>query len=255
MKSYFSIEQALKDVSIDIGKLSAEIEARAKASMQALAAQTHGLILEKTNKLRSTRDLYIQNLVMTNEGHNIWIVGLKSEAGWIEDGQKSGYMHDRLLNGGKPAKVSKEGNKYKSIPFKHSGPGSKMSKTQLSIATYAKNELKRQGLDKPIIMNGKPVIGKVATIRTLAGADQPTNKFGNPILAGMTVYQRKGGGGKMTKDIFTYRTISEKTKGDGSWFHPGTDGLKAFEEVEKQVEEMWSKIVEDIVKNVKIQNG
>lgn len=251
-KYVYSVEQALEELNIDIGNLTKQIEEKAKAQLQVLALQVHGKIIEKTQKLRSTRNLYIENLIVTNEGDNIWIVGLKKEAGWIEEGTPQGELIDNIVNNGKPAKINLKGQKYKIIPFSHSKKRSDMSLAQIQIANYAKAELKRRGLDKPIMLDGKPKLGKVATIKSLPGKDQPVGKFNQPLLAGMTIYQRMGARGKIHKDIMTYRVISEAQKGSGLWFSKGYKGLHAFDEVEKEMDEIWSKMMDDLLNTIKI---
>jgi hypothetical protein len=253
VKYVYSVEEALKESQIDLASIADQIEAQAKAELQGLALQVHGMIIEKTAKLKTTRNLYIENLEMTNDGDNIWIVGLKQPAAFIENGQDSGEMIDRIVNGGKPAKVNKKGQKYKIIPFSHSKKSSEMSLAAIQIARYAKAEVKRRGLDKTVMIDGKPKIGKVASIKKLEGKDQPVGKFNQPLLAGMTIYQRMGKKGKVHQDIMTYRVISESQKGSGLWFSKGYKGLHAFEEVEKEVSKLWDEIINNLMSNIKLE--
>lgn len=252
-KYVYSVEEALRESNIDLASIANDIEVQAKAELQQLALQVHGMIIEKTQSLRSTRNLYIENLEVTNDGDNIWMVGLKQPASWVENGTEAGEMIDRIVNGGKPAKVNKKGQKYKIIPFSHSKKPSEMSLAAQQISRYAKAEAKRQGYGKPILVDGKPKLGKVGTIKTLSGKDQPVGKFNQPLLAGMTIYQRLGKKGKVHQDIMTYRVISESQKGSGLWFSKGWKGLHAFEEVEKEVSRLWDQIMENLVKNIKME--
>lgn len=258
MAKEFDLEKQLRELGIEIGQISKEIENRAKQSMGLLQQQIYGKIIEKAqSKLRSTRSTYIANLGMLNETDNLWVVYLKKEAAWIEDGLKAGDMRPDIIHSGKQPKISKEGHAYKVIPFQHNKNPQTVSRSQMQIQNIVKKELKSRGLDKPILVDGRPKLGRAASL-DLVGKGMPTSKFNVPLLKGLTIYQReeklKNGKSKLKRDVMTFRVISDKTKGDGSWERPHMEGAKLFEEVEKEVEQMWDQIFKDIVDNIKIEN-
>lgn len=249
MAKDYILEASLKEMGYDLQNLTEQIQGQAKKSLQAISVQTHAMAVEMANdRLKSTREMYIKSLVL--EGNEeYFVVGLKREAGWIEDGYAANTLKDRVLNNGKPAKTMKDGTKYKIIPFQHNKPASKSSRAEIQIANYAKQELKRLKLDKIVTgANGKPIIGKVATVN-LTGGDAPQTKAGKPILAGLNLYQRaiKNKRGEITKvkrEVMTFRVMSEKSEG---WDNKAWSGAQIFRDLEHKVEYIWSKMVDDIL--------
>jgi len=258
----YSIEETLKSLEKDIKDLTDDMKAKAKQQVQILAAQAHALILAKAQaKLSSTRKIYTDALglqkIASSGDNEIWAVTLDKSAKWIEDPMPNHSMLDYLLKSPK-AKMGKNG-KYIVIPFEHSKPANEQSETQSKIAKYAKNVLKEQGLDKVITRDGKPILGKVATVK-VNGEDQPRGRFNQPLLSGLTIYQRemknkhgetmkdKAGNARIKKDTFTFRVASESQRGSGLWEKKSTPGLRAFEETERQLDVIWEQMVKDLVK-------
>ena len=59
-------------------------------------------------------------------------------------------------------------------------------------------------------------------------------------LQGVSVYQNKNPKtGKVERNIMTFRVISEKSKEEGKWNHPGRKGEKILDETFKWVEKAW----------------
>lgn len=251
----YVLETALKELQTDIKTLTQEIENRAVQAMSLLQQQVYGKIVEKAQEqLKSRRPIYLANLGMINESDRIWVVYLKKDAAWIEDGIKPHEMIDNLTSGPK-ARTAKDGSRYNIIPFKHNKPANLISSAQLQIQNIVKAELKKRGLDKPIKVGDKIVSGKAAVLkRELTGPNFPMSRTGTPILANLIIYQRMittaQGKQKLQRDIMTFRVASTKQKGSGKWMHPGLEGANLFKQVEKDVDEMWSQMVKDIVKNV-----
>jgi hypothetical protein len=194
---------------------------------------------------------------MDSDENNLWVVYLKSEAKWLEEGMPQGERIDMILNGGKPAKVSAKGHRYKTIPFSHGGKPKSRSSAQQKIANYAQKEIKARGLDKVIKLNGKPVIGRAATLN-LTGPGAPTSKFNKPLLAGLTIYQKelkmKNGKTKIKRDVMTFRTISSSQKGSGLWYWKEMKGVNLFDEVIKKIDPIFDQFFNDIVGQVKIES-
>lgn len=253
------MEEALREIGQDINRLSQEATAKAKQAIQKLALTAHARITQEAqDKLKSTREKYLSALKIQNlessADQEIWSVTLDKSAGWIEDGYPSGEMIDRILKGGKPAKRSKKGFEYKVIPFDHSKKApSRTSAAQQRLANYVKTELKKQNLDGIIKdpTTGLPKIGKVASVK-ITDKNQPVGRFNRKLLDGLTIYQREiktsTGKVKIKKDIMTFRTISSSQKGSGMWETKGFKGLKAFEKVEKEIDQIWDQMVKDLVK-------
>ncbi len=256
MKSY-TIEEAFKEIGVDIKNLSDAIIQKAKLQVQALALQTHSMIVEEAQRtLKSTRKTYLDNLVINKleetADQSIWVVGLKKEAEWIENGYPRGSMLERILNHGKAPKKAKDGSSYKIIPFMHSKAPSDMSAVQNRIAQYAKDEIKKQGLDKIVKdQSGNPMIGKVASVK-ITGNNQPIGRFNQPLLAGLTIYQReqktKSGKSKIVRDVMTFRVLSSKHAGTGLWETKGYKGLKAFDTAQQNIDRILNDMIKDLLK-------
>ena len=254
----YDLEEQLKALGVEIDQLTKEIENRAKQGMRLLQQQIYGKIVEKVQeKLKSTRHIYLANLGMLNETDNLYVVYLKKEAAWIEDGIEPHEMIDNLTRGPK-SKQAQDGSRYNIIPFKHNKTPQHTSRAQMQIQRVVKQELKKRGLDKPIMVDGRPQLGRVVTLKTeLASKGMPVNKFDKPILAGLTIYQKAvkttTGKTKIQRDVMTFRVVSTKQKGSGMWYHPGLSAANFFQEVEKEVDVMWNEMLKDIVSNVKVQ--
>lgn len=246
-------EDSIQALGIDLQSLTAAFQEKAKVALQMAAAQAHGFIVQEVqSKLKGSRKLYLSNLVGPFEkGDNVWVVALKSGAKMIEDGFAP-YDMIPVLTKGPKSKVSKEGYRYNVIPFSHSGKSSSdMSHQQAQLAAVVKTELKKRGLDRIIKdEHGKPLSGKVATVH-IGGA--PWSRHNTPLLSGLSIYQKvttndETGKTSVRRDIMTFRTVSEKQAGTGKWFNKGYSGIHVFDKVEKQVDEAWNKMINDLIK-------
>jgi len=247
----YDLEEQLKEFGFSIAQLTDEITARAKLAMGILQLKIHAKIVEKAQeKLKSTRDIYIANLGMMNETDNLYVVYLKKEAAWIEDGIKPHEMIDDLTSGPKAKHNTKDGSRYAIIPFQHNKPPTQTSRAQMQIQNVVNDELKKRGLDKTIKIGKKAVLGKAASINVTDFASSVISR--RSLLAGLTIYQKKVGK-KVMRDVMTFRVVSTKQKGSGMWFHPGSKGVNLFAEVEKEVDQMWDQLFKDVVGQVKIE--
>jgi hypothetical protein len=61
------------------------------------------------------------------------------------------------------------------------------------------------------------------------------------LFDGLAVYQRQTLKG-VTRDAMTFRVVSDKSP-DGSWNHPGMDGVKIFDEAARWAEDQWERVV------------
>ena len=261
----YSLEEALASIDKDINSFTGEVERKAKQEVQALAAQAHAMITEKAqSRLRSTRKIYTDNLdiqKIQSDSHNeIWSVVLYKPAKWIEEGQPPHEMIDQLLgsqsmvkkgsNTGKPWVKHGKNGRYAAVPFEHSKPASQMSLAQNKLANYVKRELANRGLDKMITKDGKPVLGKAATVN-LNGPNAPIRKNNKQVLAGINIYQReiktKTGKSMIKRDVVSFRMVSDSQKGTGDWQHHGRAPASFFEETSKELDVIWEKLVQKIV--------
>lgn len=237
----------------DLESLGVAFREKAKAAVQVAAAQAHGFIIEhvQSDLHGGSREIYLQNLVGPVEaGDGIWMVALRKGAEFIEDDVPPHSMLHDLTHGPK-SKINKKGQRYNVIPFGYKSKSSN-SPTQASIVNYVKSELKNRGLDKIIKdSQGNPRTGKVATVN-LTSPGAPWSRHNTPLLSGLTVYQRliqnqKTGKTSVKRDVMTFRTASESQEGTGKWFNKGRTGVHIFDKVEKQVDEAWNKIMNELI--------
>lgn len=245
------ISEVLKGVSEE-RNLTGE---RVIAAVQGLAAQTHAFILDKAQTgLRSRREAYVKALYFEPIEDNMWIVGLRPEALWIEDGKQPGSMVDDLLHqsgpNSSPAKRARDGSLYRVIPMDQAGPPSTTPSSKQSLAAAVRSELRKHKIPLKKIETGPDGRPKMGLLHSL-DIESPKSKSGIPLLQGVRVYQRmveKTIRGKKTRkpqrDIVTFRVVSSKHKESGLWFHPGLAAKNYFDEAYEWAMKEWETSIE-----------
>lgn len=162
-----------------------------------------------------------------------WDITVKNGESFVCNGiviHNSGSMLDDLLRDG--AKTSKDGNRYKAIPFEHSKAPSQMNDKAKKYVSHIKAELKQRGLPYKKLelgSDGSPRIGKLHQFNIKS--TYPSAKAKNPALHGLTIYQHKDEKtGKVRRDIMTFRIASDKHRAEGLWFHPGIEPKKFLDQ-------------------------
>jgi len=236
--------------------------------------------------------MYLDALVNpTQVGPNIWVITLDASANWIEDGMKPFWMGDTLLKG-PGVKTSKDGSRYRVIPFGHSGAPSSKTPAQASLQDTLKEEFKKRKIpwskmernddgsvktglvhkfdikDKPIrpeASAGKPGWGKGDPGEVMKG---PEATGGIPLLQGVRVYQKQlfgpdgkparnnKGEMKFSKQVMTFRVISDKHRGKGVWDHPGLEGMMFFKSAAQWADEQWgNKILPEVINSLGLKGS
>jgi hypothetical protein len=221
----------------EMGEFKNEVKAALDEAVKSLAAMTHAHVVETANKeLSSTRKKFLDNLGFEEISSGIWVVSVDEPALFIEDGRKAGPMHEDLLKNG--AKVSKDGHRYRAIPFEHSKPDSQMSGFAQGMKAKIRSELKKAGVPfKKIEYNadGSPRLG--ALHRFNFSSPEPSQKASHPALSGVTIYQTKTPSGGVRRDILTFRVISEKRM--DKWHHPGLQPKDFLGRALQWAEQTW----------------
>jgi hypothetical protein len=255
-------------LSLD-GSVRAAAEKAMATAAQSLAAATHGHIVEQVQqKLHSTRQKYLDHLNFKQVGKDTWIISLEPSAFFIEEGMPQHEMIDSLLGTGRgkkgsTAKTSKDGSRYKVIPFEHNkGPTGqtakqtsltdsiKKSMSQLKIP-YGKLERDASGKPKTGLLHSFDILKKP---NSMGGGDVEKGKHsGISLLQGVRVYQNqvkdKSGVTGVKRSIMTFRTVSSKMKGSGRWVHPGLQPRKFMDEAFSWALGQWErKIAPEILK-------
>jgi len=224
------------------------------------------------DRLRSRRRLYTDALSMSQVDDSTWFITLNARAMWIEEGKRAGSMLDDLLKSPK-AKTAKDGSRYVIVPFRH-GPAEQGPESQQPIVDAVKAEMKRRGIPWANVErdeSGRPLLGRLhsfnvnAPVKTGSGPAQgwgavgdvrrgPSTRQlavlgsrdhmtgpahdGTPFLQNVSVYQRDVGG-KVKRDIMTFRVASSKHRGQGRWVHPGMEGVKILDQVHDWLSKTW----------------
>jgi hypothetical protein len=240
----------LKQFSDQMKKFKKEFESDMHVAVGSLASMTHAKTLELTNQLSSSiQKTYRDALSFEKIEEGVWIVNLDSKAMWIEEGLDPYSMYDTHLRSPK-AKTSVEGHKYLTIPFKHNKNPSEQSASAQNLTTQIRKELKDRGIPyKKLELgpDGSPRIGRLHAFNI--DSAKPSAKAKDPALKGLTIYQTKQADGSIRRDIMTFRVISEKTKGDGRWQHPGRDASQLMDEAFRWAETTWeTQILPELLK-------
>jgi hypothetical protein len=227
-------------IAQEFGELKKEIEEAITQGVKQVASMTYAKTQElASEKLHSTRQIYLDNLEFQEIENNIWVVSLDQPALWIEEGRKAGDMTEDLLR--KNAKTAKDGSKYKAIPFDHAKAPSQTSASALMFVNQIKSELKARKIPyKKIEYNsdGSPRLGRLHTIKDISSL-KPSARASHGALDGLAIYQRKLPSGKVRRDIMTFRVVSSKHKGS-KWIHPGSDGKKFMDEALEWAEKIFN---------------
>jgi hypothetical protein len=248
----FILNIKTSDIKSELKKeIKEKLEKDIKSIIQTLgkSAIKHAEELAQKQLPNSLNKIYKDNLYMEQISDNIVEVGIRKEALWIEEGRKSGFM-DELLKGSN-VKISKDGHKYRSIPFEHSTkiePKTSTNKKEEieQLKKFLKSEGIRYSKTRALELDdkGSPRIGRIHSfdIKKMRDSNKKSAQKLSPNLEGLSVYQRENPQtGKVERSIMTFRTISEKHKETGKWEHPGRKGEKIIDDTFKYIQEMWEK--------------
>jgi very-short-patch-repair endonuclease len=164
----------------------------------------------------------------------------------------SGFM-DELLTG-KSSRQGKNG-RYAIIPFRQDKKPSEQTPLARHLTDQIKGFLKDKNIPyKKLEFNkdGTPKMGLLHKFDIVTGIF-PSEKARTPALSGVSIYQRKNPAtGKISRDIMTFRVISESMRSDGRWVHPGSQGVKIIDQAFSWAEQIWeSEILPSVLESFK----
>lgn len=215
-----------------------ELESDINQAMGELAAITNAKVLEMAQKeLKTSRKKYTDALGFEEVAPGIWVVSLDEKAFFIEEGLPDNFdMKPGLL---KKGETSKDGTRYRVVPFDHTAPPSTMSITAQQIVQGIKTNLKKANIPFKKIEyneNGSPKTGKLHTLNF--GGAIP-GRGNTPALQGINIYQQVTKTGQVKRSITTFRTVTDKQT--DKWINPGIQAKqfldKAFDFALKSWEE------------------
>jgi hypothetical protein len=249
-------------IADQFGSLKEEVKNDLTKSVENLANMTHARTLELAGEeLTSLQKKYKENVEFSNPAPNFWVVTLKEPAMWIEEGRKAGFMEE-LLNG-KSSRTGKNG-KYAIIPFEHNKNPSEQSAKAYDLAKEIQYGLKKKGVSWKKIEkdeDGSPRLGRLhafnlETARPLAQKDTHKGSLTAGVAVYQNVYDQQGqrvqnkdrarhllskGMGTVKKDVMTFRIISEKSRNEGAWIHPGRPGNKIMDKAFEWAMQTWER--------------
>lgn len=234
----------LKELTEKVKKsFHSDIQKAAKALAAGAYNKAEKLAEEKLSS--SLANIYKSNLYIEPVSENITVIGIREEALWIEEGRKGGFMDELLKN----AKTSKEGYKYKVIPMKQKTSMKGISSNEgKELVSELKNFFRKQGIryskTRALAMdsNGSPRIGKIHSfnIKDMRDKKSKSAQALSKNLKGVTVSQNMNPKtGKVERNIMTFRVISEKSRSQGKWNHPGTAPARIMDETFEWVQQTW----------------
>jgi len=201
------------------------------------------------DRLKTSRGEYIKGLQdresfkqTGRREYEISLVGFLPNA--IESGMGPKDLKPGLLSGRK-AKVSKEGFRYNTVPFRHFSSSNTAERTpDKRYATELKDIIRKTGLNKIQRGAGGRLTGKVKQIKGTAGVAVRKLKpyHATTPLSGLTRYQHQYKSGAVQGQLFTFRRVSESPQAKAAaakrgvawsqtWTHPGLPGVKILPDV------------------------
>ena len=193
-----------EEIAAQFDELKAEVQKAVTESVKQLSVMTHAKVAELAQeKLTQTRKTYADALDYQEVAPGIWVVSLDEKGMWIEEGRKSGDMTEDLLRKG--AHISKDGSRYKAIPFDYGKPPSQQDGFTKSMIGKIKSELKKQNIPfkkLELTPEGSPRLGRLHTMDI--SSPYPSSRASHPALAGLSIYQTKTSSGSVRRDILTF---------------------------------------------------
>jgi len=242
------------DIKIELQKLEKDIEQLSKDTISVLKAEvkeiskgtyTHAQRLA-IEKLNTSRDVYLDNLEWKKVGTDVYEVYLVqgSKAEYFEDGMDAFNVRKGLKSGS--TKISKDGHKYRDIPFQvkptaKDGTGTGTGGQKITdIRSAVAATIKDKDITKKVREYNRNINGenkKVQVTKYTGMKDKSVD--------GLTKVKM----GKTSK-YFLFRRISENPNSPGfkdKWNHPGFKGINIFDNelpkyAQKQIDKMLKKI-------------
>ena len=221
-------------------------------STRELAKNTYEYIKKlASQELEGTKDLYISNLIYPQEiSPGLHIIILRDGADFIETGLGFDMKPGLLKNA---ERSEKTGFNYKVIPFKHNQNSPSASAHAKEVSKKIRSELRKKKipikkLEMTKTSGGRkksprevPKTGRVAQLNFI----EENNKKTGRTLHKISVYQNVIDKAKrvtpknISRDIFTFRTVTDDPKQADKWLYPDKKGKMFFEKAEKFVLKEW----------------
>ena len=236
----------VEGISSQFDELKDQVQSAIRDGVRTLATATQAKAHElAAEQLKTTSKKFREALTFSNPEEGIYVISLNEKMLWREDGVTAGEKIDELLKNN--AKISKDGNRYKVIPFRHEGGPTQNSPKTMALLSIMKSYLKQQGINYKKLetgKDGKPLIGKLhsfnyKTPTSEFASPKPSKMASFPTFAGLNIYQHKNEKGAVQRSLVTFRVVSDKQKGSGKWVHPGLQGAHILDQAFFAMEQLW----------------
>jgi len=229
-------------------ELALEVEQDLNKGVANLAAITHAKVREMAaDELHSSRKAFMDSVGFEEISQGLWVVSVDEGGLWVEEGiEPNKDMKPGLL--ANATQTSKEGHKYRVIPFDHGKAPSQLNGYAQNLVTKIRADLKKKDIPFKKIEkdeHGNPRLGKLHNLDFSMGRK---GKEGNPDLKGVSIYQTLTKTGDVRRDILTFRTVSGGPASAGKWIHPGVEPKKFLDRAADWATKEWEdKILPDIL--------
>lgn len=230
------LDEHRKQAEEDVYRATEIIARRTEAKIREIAA----------DRLHSTFDTFTENLNFEEIAKGLYLIELDEKALWIEENVDRHSMVDDLLKNN--PKTTKDGEKYKVIPFKHNKMPSQQTAKAREYTDQVKKELKNRNIPYQKIefdRSGNPRLGLIHSINNI-NSSKPSKKAKHGALSGLAIYQTRGADGNIRRDIMTFRVVKESHKQEGLWVYPGKKGAFIFEEAYDWAVKQFDTMLEEI---------
>jgi hypothetical protein len=260
-------------VDVDLRQLAATLQAASPSGadvrrlVRALGASARSRWIELAqDALKSTSRDYVQGIgqpVVAEDGHSVRLELTGQIPNMVEQGWAAHDLRDTVL-GGPATRVSKEGNRYVRVPFRHGTPGSsgrnvgKPMPRAVHAAAKALAPTLREGLGRP---GARSILEPQASTahrlqigmagaskqveRILAKKEQEWHK--SSVYSGM-IREVAAYAKTQQNKFMTFRTISDKPGADPrSWLHPGIKARNFAEKVRDHVRQVADEIAAKVL--------
>lgn len=234
------------EVEQDLNKAVANLAAITDAKVKEMASQ----------ELHTSRKDFMDSLGFAEVAPGVWVISVDESGLWVEEGIEANKdMKPGLL--AKDFKTSKDGHRYKAIPFDYGAPPSQQSASTQQVVSFLKQNLKKENVPFKKIerdASGSPKVGKLHEFDfgNPRGTMGGPGKGNTPILNGVSIYQTVTKSGNVRRDILTFRTVSSGPGSQGKWHHPGLEAKKFLDRALDWAMKEWEeKILPEVMEKWK----
>jgi hypothetical protein len=222
----FNIDAAA--IAEQFKEMKLEVEQDLNKAVANLAAITDAKVKEMASQeLKTSRQPFMDSLGFEEIAPGVWIISVDEDGLWIEEGiEPNKDMKPGLL--AQNFKTSKDGHRYKAIPFDYGTAPSQQTPSTQMVVSYLKSQLRKEKVPfKKIEKNadGSPKVGKLHEFDfgNPRGTMGGPGKGNTPQFKNLSIYQSITKTGNVRRDILTFRTVSSGPGSQGKWHHPGAE--------------------------------